>query len=108
MLGWAIVASEGSQERDQPHEEWAVLRSPDGVQKIEIQWEPHYSRPVWPPVEGEQLMMMHLDFGTSDLDDGVEWAIAAGAVAAAHQPQDDVRVMMDPDGHPFCLFLDAR
>jgi len=22
------------------------------------------------------------------------------------QPQDDVRVMLDPAGHPFCLFAD--
>jgi hypothetical protein len=24
---------------------------------------------------------------------------------ADFQPQDDVRVLFDPDGHPFCLFL---
>jgi len=23
---------------------------------------------------------------------------------AAFQPQDDVRVMLDPAGHPFCLY----
>jgi hypothetical protein len=23
---------------------------------------------------------------------------------ADHQPQDDVRVMLDPAGHPFCLY----
>ena len=28
----------------------------------------------------------------------------AGATLAAHQPQKAVRVMLDPDGHPFCLF----
>jgi hypothetical protein len=27
-----------------------------------------------------------------------------GATQAAYQPQDDVRVLIDPDGHPFCLF----
>jgi hypothetical protein len=108
MLGWAIVASEGPKEGGQLNEGWAVLRSPDGVQKIEIQWEPGYTRPVWPPIEGEQLMMMHLDFGVADLVEGVEWAIASGVTVAGHQPQEDVRVMNDPDGHPFCLFLDSR
>jgi hypothetical protein len=24
-----------------------------------------------------------------------------------HQPQDDVRVMLDPAGHPFCLYVDT-
>jgi hypothetical protein len=28
-----------------------------------------------------------------------------GATLAQVQPQDDVRVLLDPDGHPFCLFL---
>jgi hypothetical protein len=34
----------------------------------------------------------------------VAWAQEAGATVAGHQPQPDVRVMLDPDGHPFCLF----
>ena len=51
-------------------------------------------------------MMMHLDIGVADLDAGVEWALAAGAVLAEHQPQEGVRVILDPAGHPFCLFLD--
>ena len=36
----------------------------------------------------------------------MHWAIRAGAVLAEFQPQLDVRVMVDPAGHPFCLFLD--
>ncbi|WP_199539005.1 hypothetical protein [Desertihabitans brevis] len=27
-----------------------------------------------------------------------------GAVLAGHRPQEDVRVRLDPDGHPFCVF----
>ena len=106
LLGWAIVRSEGPRPESPPEDGWALLRSPDGSQKIEVQFEPHYTRPVWPPVDGEQLMMIHLDFGVSDLEAAVEWAVAAGAVLADHQPQDEVRVMLDPDGHPFCLFPD--
>ncbi|MCW2765807.1 MAG: hypothetical protein JWO11_1766, partial [Nocardioides sp.] len=26
---------------------------------------------------------------------------------ATYQPQGDVRVLLDPAGHPFCLFADA-
>jgi hypothetical protein len=32
--------------------------------------------------------------------------VALGATVAAYQPQDDVRVVLDPAGHPFCLYLD--
>ena len=108
LLGWPVARSEGPGDGTSPDYGWAVLRSPDGTQKIEVQWEPHYARPVWPPAEGEQLMMMHLDFGVEDLNEGVAWATAAGATRADHQPQEHVRVMLDPDGHPFCLFRDTR
>jgi len=50
--------------------------------------------------------MLHLDIQVDDLDAAVEHAVAAGARLADHQPQERVRVMLDPAGHPFCLFLD--
>ena len=49
-------------------------------------------------------MQAHLDIGASDLIEGVALAVSRGARVAAYQPQDDVRVMIDPAGHPFCLF----
>ncbi|MDP8928040.1 MAG: VOC family protein [Actinomycetota bacterium] len=108
LLGWPIVRSEGPQPGNPPDDGWALLRSPDGQHKIEFQWEPHYVAPTWPPVEGEQLMMAHLDISVDDLDAGVQWALDAGALLAEHQPQDGVRVMLDPEGHPFCLFPDQN
>lgn len=60
--------------------------------------------PTWPPVAGEQQMMMHLDIAVENLEVGVEWALEVGATLAAHQPQEGVRVMLDPAGHLFCLF----
>ena len=51
-------------------------------------------------------MMMHSDIGIADLASGVLWAIQQGARLADHQPQDGVRVLIDPDGHPFCMFPD--
>jgi hypothetical protein len=50
-------------------------------------------------------MMVHLDIWVDDLDAAGAHAVDAGAVLAEYQPQDDVRVYLDPDGHPFCLFL---
>ncbi len=108
LLGWSIARAEGPQPGNPPEDGWALLRSPDGDSKLEIQWEPNYVRPTWPSEPGEQLMMIHMDFGVDDLDEAVKWATAAGAKLAAHQPQDEVRVMLDPEGHPFCLFPDPR
>ena len=33
-------------------------------------------------------------------------AVGCGAELASYQPQDDVRVLLDPAGHPFCLYVD--
>ncbi len=33
-------------------------------------------------------------------------ALALGATLADFQPRDNVRVLLDPAGHPFCLCLD--
>jgi hypothetical protein len=49
-------------------------------------------------------MQMHLDIWVESLEDGVARAIDLGAALAEHQPQEEVRVMLDPSGHPFCLF----
>ena len=49
-------------------------------------------------------MMLHLDFEVTDLPAAVAHAVELGAREAAFQPQDDVRVLLDPAGHPFCLY----
>ena len=64
-----------------------------------------FARPVWPSVAGSQFASQHLDIQVDSLDDSVAWAIAAGAALADFQPQEHVRVMIDPAGHPFCLFV---
>jgi catechol 2,3-dioxygenase-like lactoylglutathione lyase family enzyme len=105
LLGWSIADShEGPRPGYPPGDGWAMLRSPSGDLKIEIQGAQYYTPPVWPPVSGEQQMMMHLDIAVDDLDAGVAWALEAGATLADHQPQAHVRVLFDPAGHPFCLF----
>lgn len=104
LLGWTIVEREGPRPGFPPNDAWLKLRSPNDDWKIEIQWEEHYEPPTWPSKNGEQQMMMHLDIAVEDLEAGVAWAVECGATVAAHQPQEDVRVMLDPAGHPFCLF----
>jgi len=50
-------------------------------------------------------MMLHLDIEVDDLVAAGTWATSLGAVLAEYQPRDDVRVCIDPAGHPFCFFL---
>jgi catechol 2,3-dioxygenase-like lactoylglutathione lyase family enzyme len=95
LLGWDA--------RDDDSD-WVVLQSPDGGTNLSFQSEPVYVRPVWPSGP-EQQMMAHLDIKVDDLDEAVAWATEAGATLADFQPQDHVRVCLDPAGHPFCLFL---
>ncbi|PZA19673.1 VOC family protein [Modestobacter versicolor] len=90
------------------HEEpgTTVLAAPEGSVFVVFQQADDYRPPVWPPVAGEQRPMVHLDFQVGDLDSAVEDAVALGAMLADHQPQPDVRVLLDPAGHPFCLVRD--
>lgn len=108
LLGWSMVEVEGPRPGYPPSDGWAKIRSPDGDLKLEFQWEAAYVPPTWPPTQPHQQMMMHLDFGVEDLANGVAWAIDVGAVEAEFQPQEDVRVMLDPAGHPFCIFTDTH
>ena len=96
LLGWPAVA-------DEP--DWVKLSAPDGGAALSFQTEAAYVKPTWPAGPGDQHMMLHLDIEVDDLDTAGAHAIAAGAVLAEYQPQDDVRVYLDPAGHPFCLWV---
>ena len=98
LLGWPIG-----------HEEpgTTVLAAPGGSIYVVFQQATDYQAPVWPPVDGQQRTMMHLDFQVGDLEAAVDDAVALGATLAEFQPQDNVRVLLDPAGHPFCLCLET-
>ncbi|MFL6026121.1 MAG: VOC family protein [Friedmanniella sp.] len=97
LLGWPLG-----------HEEpgTAILAAPEGPTYLVFQQATGYRAPVWPPADGDQRPMMHLDFQVADLDSAVAEARALGATLAEHQPQQNVRVLLDPAGHPFCLCRD--
>jgi catechol 2,3-dioxygenase-like lactoylglutathione lyase family enzyme len=97
LLGWTTVVEEP---------DWVIIGSPDGGQRLSFQEESRYVRPVWPAGAGDQQMMMHLEIRVDDLQGAVEHAVGLGATLADFQPQQDVRVCLDPAGHPFCLFLE--
>jgi hypothetical protein len=52
-------------------------------------------------------MMLHLDLEVDDLEAATDYALSVGAELAEVQPQEDVRVLLDPAGHPFCLYVDV-
>jgi catechol 2,3-dioxygenase-like lactoylglutathione lyase family enzyme len=96
LLGWAVV-------QDEPG--WVKLGAPDGGPGLSFQEDQGYVRPVWPAGPGDPQMKIHLDIRVADLEQACAHAEKAGATMAEFQPQDDVRVFLDPAGHPFCLFL---
>lgn len=97
LLGWTIS-----------HEEpgTTVLAASGGAVFVVFQQAAGYRAPVWPPADGQQRAMMHFDFQVADLDAAVAEAVDLGATVATYQPQDNVRVLLDPAGHPFCLCRD--
>ena len=76
----------------------------DGVAYLAIQSCRDYVRPAWPNAPAAQQMMMHLDFEVVDLEAAVAHALELGAEEAHVRPQEYVRVLLDPAGHPFCLY----
>jgi len=95
LLGWEISKEDA---------DGAAMAPVDGVAYLAFQTAPGYVRPVWPATDGAQQMMLHLDFEVSDLQAAVAHALELGAELPDFQPQDNVRVLLDPAGHPFCLY----
>jgi catechol 2,3-dioxygenase-like lactoylglutathione lyase family enzyme len=97
LLGWTVGDDDPA---------WVTLHPPGGGVGLSFQRDPGYVRPVWPSTDGAQQMMAHLEIAVDDLEAATAHAVAAGASVAGFQPQDDVRVCLDPDGHPFCLYIE--
>jgi catechol 2,3-dioxygenase-like lactoylglutathione lyase family enzyme len=97
LLGWELST-------EAP--DWVMLVNPDGGTRLAFQPETFYVRPVWPAGPTDQQMMMHLEIQVDDLETAQKHAVSMGATVADFQPQDDVRVCLDPAGHPFCLYLE--
>jgi catechol 2,3-dioxygenase-like lactoylglutathione lyase family enzyme len=95
LLGWPRLADEPG---------WVVLRQDPTSHGLSFHEDRQYLPPTWPSEPSSQQIMVHLDIATDDLEAAEAHAVACGARPADHQPQDDVLVMLDPDGHPFCLF----
>jgi len=101
LFGWDITARDGAG--------WMQLGNPDGGIGLNLQAEDRYQPPVWPEQAGGQAKMMHFEVLVDDLDAAVQLVVRNGGSEAAHQPSDRdrtrIRIMLDPAGHPFCIFI---
>jgi catechol 2,3-dioxygenase-like lactoylglutathione lyase family enzyme len=95
MFGWDITYHDGS---------FILMRDPAGATGLSFQARDDYHPPTWPEEPGKQEKMLHLEVRVNDLDAAVAFALACGARLAEYQGRSDLRVMLDPAGHPFCLF----
>ena len=95
LLGWEITKNSRG---------WVELPNPHGGIGLSFHIEEQFERPVWPSEAGKQQMQVHLEIHVDSLDAGCAHARECGATMAEYQPQDDVRVHLDPDGHPFCIY----
>lgn len=98
LLGWAYKVVDKT---------WVTMLVPGTHTYLAFAHDEHHEPPVWPSEPGRPSMQLHLDIGVTSLADAVPDAIALGAREAEFQPQDDVRVMLDPEGHPFYLYVEA-
>jgi catechol 2,3-dioxygenase-like lactoylglutathione lyase family enzyme len=96
LLGWSIAFEEPG---------FVIVRDPAGGMGVSFQLEEGHVPPTWPAQPGDQQMQLHLEIKVDDLEGAQAFAVECGATVAEFQPQDDVRVCLDPAGHPFCLFL---
>jgi catechol 2,3-dioxygenase-like lactoylglutathione lyase family enzyme len=99
LFGWNVAAGGG---------DWVKVADPAGGIELNIQAEDWYEPPVWPEQPGALTKMLHFEVETDDVDAAVAHALAAGAREAEPQPEGrnpaTLRVMLDPAGHPFCLW----
>lgn len=87
---------------------FVTLHQPGSTTYLAFQLEEDHRPPLWPSGPDDQQMQVHLDIGVRDVTVAVDEVTRLGASLADNQPQDDVRVMLDPAGHPFCLYLDRE
>ena len=95
LLDWQLAIDDDS---------YATVLPPDGVTYLGFHRNDQHVRPVWPSDSEHPQQQLHLDFEVQDLAQAVAHAVELGATIAEAQPQENVRVLLDPDGHPFCLY----
>ncbi len=98
LLQWEVVFFD---------EDFASIAPPNSKQGgypcILFQKNLDYTPPVWPREQNQQQQMAHMDFAVANVEKAVDHAISLGASLSKKQFSDGWKVMLDPEGHPFCL-----
>jgi catechol 2,3-dioxygenase-like lactoylglutathione lyase family enzyme len=104
LLGWTITGGDGAG--------WVQARDPRGGVGLNFQADPTYRPPTWPEEPGHQSKMAHFELLVDDVEAAAHLVEELGGATAAWQPSDRdprrLRVMLDPAGHPFCLFVQGE
>jgi len=90
VLGWDVTHSQ---------DEYAMIS--DGKTSIGFGRVEGYKPPAWPDTTAEKRY--HLDLGVADLAEAEKRCHELGATTPDFQPGENWRVLLDPDGQPFCL-----
>lgn len=92
VLGWEVVVAE---------EQYGMLSDPSGT-SIGFGLIDDYRPLAWPDPDGAKRY--HLDFYVEDVEKAEQELTALGAKVADWQPdRERWTVMLDPQGHPFCI-----
>ncbi len=62
-----------------------------------------YVPPIWLNKKGKQQACAHVDFCSDDYSKNLKKALSLGAKLADYQ-SEGWTVLIDPEGHPFCLY----
>ena len=95
VLGWEVAHAQA---------EYAMLTGPGGMAFGFGTLDDH-EQPGWPNEHGSK--QFHLDLACEDMTATEAKAVELGATVVDPQPGETWRVLIDPDGHPFCL-TDAK
>ncbi len=85
-------------------DDFLLMRDPTGGVGVSFQEIPGYQSPIWPEEAGGQQKSLHLELRVEDLAAAVAFVLECGGRLAEFQGREDLRVMLDPAGHPFCLY----
>lgn len=89
--------------------DWLVLVEGDQTRRLAFQLVEELSPTTWPA--HDVPMQLHLDFtvsGVEELHRQKERALALGAKVLfdrSDDPEEELFVLADPSGHPFCIFV---
>lgn len=89
--------------------DWLVLTQPDGTRQLAFQQVERLERTTWPQhVVPQQLHIDYLVDSIEALERHKDTALRLGAEVRLDRTDDEeepLYVLVDPAGHPFCLFV---